>query len=131
MADYFFDTSVLVAYFKKEDARTHDLFERILAGQVTAAISAITVAELWSVSDMLDQKTVEERGAVIALFEIVPIDHAIAQRAGELRRAHNLHLPDALIAASCIAVGARFYSKDSHFERLILANVLQGAIYGT
>jgi len=50
MADYFFDTTVLVAYFKKEDPQTHDFVARVLDGQATAAISAITIAEVWSAS---------------------------------------------------------------------------------
>ncbi|MBI5651042.1 MAG: hypothetical protein HZC40_11460 [Chloroflexi bacterium] len=54
MPDYFFDSTVLVAYFKREDATTHTLINRILNGEASAAISAITVAELWAVSEMDD-----------------------------------------------------------------------------
>ena len=48
MLDYFFDTSVLVAYFKDEDERSAALIEGVIDGTATGAISAITVAELWA-----------------------------------------------------------------------------------
>lgn len=35
---YFFDTTVLVAYFKKEDAHTHDLVAQVLDDQASAPI---------------------------------------------------------------------------------------------
>ncbi|MBI3742279.1 MAG: PIN domain-containing protein [Chloroflexi bacterium] len=129
MADYFFDTTVLVAYFKKEDTQTHGLFARILNGQVIAAISAITIAELWSTSEITDQTAKSERVATIDLFEIVTVDRQIAERGGELRRIYNLALPDALIAACAEREGGQFFSKDPHFKRLVDAKVLIGSVY--
>jgi predicted nucleic acid-binding protein len=131
MPDYFFDTSVLIAYFKREDLQTHTLIERILEGNATAAISAITLAELWAVSEMEDIKIRDERQALVELLEAVAVDREVAEAAGSLRRKYNLQLPDALIAASCQRVGGHFYSKDPHFKRLTDAKVLLGTIYGT
>jgi predicted nucleic acid-binding protein len=129
MADYFLDTSVLVAYFKKEDARTHDLMAQVLEGQATAAISAVTVAEVWSASDMADESARRDRQATMELCQVLPVDRLVAERAGELRRRHALALPDALIAASAEQSTARFLSKDPHFSRLLSAGVLQGEVY--
>ena len=48
MADrFFFDTSVLIAYFSNEDTKSEALIEDVLNGMVGGAVSAITVAELW------------------------------------------------------------------------------------
>ena len=129
MPNYFFDTTVLVAYFKKEDPRTHELFAEVLNGQATATISAITVAEVWSASDMTDATVREERRATINLLNIVAIDRAIAERGGELRREHNLALPDALIAACAEQAGGRFLSKDPHFNRLSKTSGLDVQVY--
>ncbi len=129
MANYFFDTTVLVAYFRKEGAQTHDLFMRVWSGQATATISTVTVAEVWSASDMTDETVQSERRAIIELLGIIAIDRAIAERGGELRRRHNLALPDALIAACAERAGGQFYSKDPHFRRLLESGVLTGVVY--
>ena len=54
MPDHFFDTTVLIAYFRDEDKQSELLVENVLTGKKSAAVSAITVAELWSVQDMDD-----------------------------------------------------------------------------
>ncbi len=129
VSDYFLDTSVLIAYFKKEDQQTHDLITQVLDRQASATISAITVAEIWSASDMVDDIIREERQSVLELLDVRAIDNTIAQYAGKLRRQHNLALPDALIAACAVEAGGRFYSKDPHFSRLLKSGVLTGQVY--
>ncbi|MBI5651041.1 MAG: PIN domain-containing protein [Chloroflexi bacterium] len=59
----------------------------------------------------------------------MPTDRAIAQRGGEIRRKHQLKLPDAIIAASCMRSGGHLFSKDPHFRRLIKVHVVEGTIY--
>jgi predicted nucleic acid-binding protein len=129
MPDYFFDTSVLAAYFADEDSRSVDLVEDVLSGRATAAVSAITVAELWSLPDMAREDVQRQREAVVQLTQIVPIDHAIAVRGGVVRRTYNLRLPDALIVASCQITGGRFFSKDIHFQRVLASNDVAGEVY--
>lgn len=129
MANYFFDTSVLVAYFKEEDARTVHVVESVLNGDEAGFISAITVAEICAASDMDDPSLRERRLAVLNLLHPMPIDQSIAERGGELRRQHNLALPDALIAACAEYAGGRFLTKDPHFNRLLKAGTLEGEVY--
>lgn len=129
MADYFLDTSVLIAYFKNEDPRSVSLVESVLRGDASAVVSAITVAEICSAGAMHDSRIRSKRLATVQLLDVVVIDRAIAERGGELRRAHDLALPDALIAASAEVVGGRFISKDQHFGRLLKAKKLRGEIY--
>ncbi len=129
MADYFFDTSVLIAYFKEEDLRTAWLLESIFRADATAMLSAVTVAEVCSASDMSDLRLRTKRLATLDLFEVVALDRTIAVRGGELRREYNLALPDAMIAASAEQAGGRFLSKDSHFNRLLKAGRLIGEVY--
>jgi predicted nucleic acid-binding protein len=129
MPDYFFDTTVLIAYFKDEDSYTRKLIEQVIGGSAYAGISAITVAEVVSSTDMGDGQLREKRLALLKLLEVVPIDRALAQYGGELRLKYNLAIPDALIAASCIHAGGLFLSKDPHFDRLLKTSVLKGRIY--
>ncbi len=92
MADYFLDTSVLVAYYKEEDLRTVEVVEAVLRGERQAAVSAITVAEVCAASEMDDQTLRAQRLAILDLLSIVVVDRATAERGGELRRQHNLAL---------------------------------------
>jgi predicted nucleic acid-binding protein len=128
MADYFFDTSVLVAYFKK-DLQTRDVIARVLDNQSTAAVSAITVTELRPSSEMVDETMRGDGEAVLEFCEIVPVNEAVAKRGGELRRQYNVALPDALIAACAEQAGGRFLTKDLHFNRLVKVGILQGEVY--
>ena len=129
MADYFFDTSVLVAYFKEEDSFTVEIMEATLNGEQSASISAITVAEICAASDMADPALREKRLAVLNLLDVILVDRSLAERGGEFRRKHNLALPDALIAACAEQSGGRFFSKDPHFDRLLSAGALSGRVY--
>ncbi len=129
MAKYFFDTTILIAFFKKEDPRTHDLFSEVLNGESTGAISVITLAEVYAGSDMTEETIRRDRQATLALLDVVEVNRSMAQRAGGLRRQHHLELPDALIAACAEQVGGKFFSKDPHFIRLLDAGILNGEIY--
>lgn len=129
MPDYFFDTSVLVAYFKNEDSRTLSLIGEVISGRMTAAISAITVAEVWATPAMGDPSVQRQRQALLALLQIVAIDRQVAEQGGTLRRRHSLDIPDALIAACCHSAGGHFLTKDPHFNRLLDIGLLSGEVY--
>jgi hypothetical protein len=49
---------------------------------------------------------------VLAPFREVPVDRAIAERAGRLRRTGNLRLPDALIAATALELGCTLVTRN-------------------
>ncbi len=74
---------------------------RIATGRDELHISAITRAELFS------GRGAEERRVrrLLEPMTDLPVDAAIAERAGRLRRDSRLRLPDALVAAT--AVGHR------------------------
>ena len=74
MPDYFFDTSVLIAYFKREDPRTLTMLADVIAARATAAISAMTIAELWAAPEMANPTRQAERLAVVSMLQIVVID---------------------------------------------------------
>ena len=84
------DSDVLVDHL-----RGHRRFDR---GQDEIHISVITRAELFS------GRGTEERRVRRLLEPMVelPVDRAVAERAGRLRRAGSILLPDALIAATAL-----------------------------
>ncbi|HWE65252.1 MAG TPA: PIN domain-containing protein [Acidimicrobiales bacterium] len=52
-----------------------------------------------------------------APFEAIPVDRAVAERAGRIRRETGLRLPDALIAATALERGLTLTTRNRrHFE---------------
>lgn len=76
--------------------------------------SVVTRAELFagnSASDLFAQ--------LLAPFREVPVDRAIAERAGRVRREAGIRLPDALIAATALERGLDLASRNSRdFQRV-------------
>ena len=90
MANVLIDSDVLVDHL-----RGH---RRLIRGADTLHVSAVTRAELFS------GRATEER-RIRRLLEAmidIPIDAPVAERAGRIRRASAVRLPDALIAATAI-----------------------------
>lgn len=94
-------------------------FEQILDGVSRGAFSTISEIELWQ-----GLRSGEEAGheAMLSLLDRVPLDRAIARRAGELRREFGLgalSLPDAAIAASADLTGRTLLTRNTKdFSRL-------------
>lgn len=74
--------------------------------------SVITRAELFAGATGTDLAA-----RVLAPFREIPVDRAIAERAGRLRRESGLRLPDALIAATALEHGLRLATRNKqHFD---------------
>lgn len=74
---------------------------RFRPGSDAVHYSVVTRAELFA-----GRGTEESRvNELLAPFREVPVDRAVAERAGRLRRVSNLRMPDALIAATAIEHG--------------------------
>ena len=85
------DSDVLVDHLRGQ--------RRLLAGGDEFHVSAISRAELFS------GRAAEEERRIRRLLEPmvgIPVDAAIAERAGRLRRGTSRRLPDALIAATAL-----------------------------
>ena len=68
------------------------------AGQDRILYSVVTRCELFAGREM-EEETVRR---LLEPFEELPVDRAVAERAGRLRRAGGLRTPDALIAATAL-----------------------------
>ncbi len=93
MARILVDSDVLVDHL-----RGHRRFE---VGGDEGHVSTVTRAELFA------GRATEERRVrrLLDAFAELPVDRAIAERAGRLRRSKSVRLPDALIAATAIEHG--------------------------
>jgi predicted nucleic acid-binding protein len=112
------DTVALIDYYHGRPGVLPYL-EAILNGQTSGAFSTITELELWQGIRPGEE---ERHEALLALLERVPLDGAIARRAGQLRQRVGLEmlsLPDAAIAASAELHGCTLLTRNARdFEAL-------------
>ena len=102
MTDYLLDSSVLIQHLRSHKP-TSDLLIR-LALDGTLGVAAISRTEI------LAGMREKERGMTMRLLDAMacyPLDHEVADRAGELLRRHRregttLDVPDAIIAATAL-----------------------------
>jgi predicted nucleic acid-binding protein len=112
------DTVALIDYYHGR-AAVLPYLEAILDGQATGAFSTITELELWQGIRPGEE---ERHEALLSLLERVPLDGAIARRAGHLRQLaglDRLSLPDAAVAASAELSGCTLLTRNTRdFEPL-------------
>jgi predicted nucleic acid-binding protein len=103
------DTDVLIDHLR--GSRRLELSEAV----PLPFISVVTRCELFAGQDV-DEAALR---ALLAGFEEVAIDRAIAERGGRIRRETGISLPDALIAASALEHGLAVLTRNRrHFERV-------------
>lgn len=118
MPAWMLDTVALIDYYHGRPGVLPYL-EAILDGKTSGAFSTITELELWQGIRLGEE---ERHEALLALLERVPLDGAIARRAGQLRQQvglERLSLPDAAIAASAELNGCTLLTRNTRdFETL-------------
>lgn len=118
MPAWMLDSVALIDYYCNRHG-VKPYFDAILNGQATGAFSTISELELWQ---GLRPGEEERHEALLSLLERVPLDSAIARRAGQLRQMcglNQLSLPDAAIAASAELTGHSLLTRNWHdFETL-------------
>ena len=91
----------------------------IVSGTMRGGFSTISEVELWQ---GLRPGEEERHEAIFSLLERIPVDGAIARRAGQLRRQFGLDrlsLPDAVIAASAELTKRTLLTRNTRdFEQL-------------
>lgn len=104
------------------------LFERHARGELALAVSTVTIAEVLAGPLAADEEVLARRYRdVLASWQVVDLTAAIAESAARLRAAHRLKLPDAVQAASALAIGAdALVTHDRDFSRLKGLNVVRG-----
>ena len=112
MPAWMLDTVALIDYYHGRPGVLSYL-EAILDGKTSGAFSTITELELWQGIRPGEE---DRHEALLALLERVPLDGAIARRAGQLRQKvglDRLSLPDAAIAASAELSGCILLTRNT------------------
>ncbi|MBM4247064.1 MAG: type II toxin-antitoxin system VapC family toxin [Deltaproteobacteria bacterium] len=106
--------------------RFRPLFDRHAKGQISFAVTTITIAEVLTGPLMAGDDVLAERyRAVLTSWNVIELTTEIAATAARLRAALKLMLPDAVQAASALAVNAdALVTHDRDFSRLTVLRVL-------
>jgi len=99
------DTDVLIDHL-----RGH---RRLNLQEPDQAISVVTRCELFAGRNV-DEPALRR---TLSVFEEIPVDRAVAERAGQIRRTTGIPVPDALIAAGALECGMAVMTRNRrHFE---------------
>ena len=114
---YLFDTNAIIYFVQKEPEATARL-NPIFAANVPLFVAAISVAEFFSPRVLPDEERYGVEG-ILNVLTPIPLDIALARRAGNLRSAHNLRLADSVIAASALFINAAVITRNlDDFKRV-------------
>lgn len=102
------------------------LFERHARGELSLAVTTITIAEVLTGPVSAGEEALAKKYRVVLdSWQVVDLTAEIAESAARLRRPFQLKLPDAIQAASALAIGAdALVTHDRDFSRLTSLPVL-------
>lgn len=107
-------------------ARFQPLFDRHARGEIAFAVSTITIAEvLAGPLSAGDEALAKRYRAVLESWQVVDLSADIAESAARLRVSLKMKLPDAVQAASAIAINAdALVTHDRDFSRVTALKVI-------
>lgn len=106
MADLLVDTDIFIDHLRGST--------ELRAGQHRLHYSTITRAELFAGNTATGLAS-----QLLAPFREIPVNRAVAERAGRVAREFGLRLPDALIAATALENGLQLATRNMrHFQDL-------------
>jgi predicted nucleic acid-binding protein len=96
------------------------LFERHAAGELRFAVTTVTIAEVLTGPLQSGNEALAERfRAILQSWQVIDLTADIAESAARLRASLRLKLPDAVQAASAIAINAdALITHDRDFSRV-------------
>ncbi len=111
------DTDIFVDYLREYSPAVR--FFQSIANRDDILFSAITEAELLSGNANADPKLRELLIHFLRRWTKVSLGNPISAFAGDLRREHNLSIPDAIIAATALSVNADLLTRNiNDFKRV-------------
>lgn len=96
------------------------LFQRHASGEIVLAITTVTIAEVLTGPLRVGEEALAKRyRAVLEAWQVVDLTCGIAESAARLRGKYGLRLPDAIQAASALAINAdALVTHDRDFTQL-------------
>lgn len=125
----FIDTNPIVYWLERHPTladRFRPLFEGHASGDFRFAISTVTIAEVLTGPLRAQDETLTARYRVILeSWRVVALTADIAESAARLRASLRLKLPDAVQAASALAVNAdAIVTQDRDFQRISALRII-------
>ena len=105
------DTYILIDHLRGFEPAKF-LIKKIRDEKITAYISSVTEAELFSGKDIKLENNRRNLKELISLFEKIILNNEIAQKSGEFRRNYNIETPDAIIAATAFHKHCKLLTKN-------------------
>ena len=104
------------------------LFEAAAAGDLTLALSTITLAEVLTGPFKAGQAALAKRyEKTLSQYTVIPVSTPIAVLAAQLRVQYRLKLPDAIQLATGLEIGAAaFVTHDRDFSQVSGVEILTG-----
>lgn len=104
------------------------LFEAAAAGDLTIALSTITLAEVLTGPFKAGQTALAKRfEKALSQYNVIPVSTPIAALAAQLRAQYRLKLPDAIQLATGLDIGAAaFVTHDRDFSQVTGVEILNG-----
>lgn len=104
------------------------LFEAAAAGDLTIALSTVTLAEVLTGPFKAGQTALAKRFEKALLqYDVHPVSVPIASLAAQLRAQYRLKLPDAIQLATALDIGAAaFVTHDRDFSQVTGLSILTG-----
>jgi predicted nucleic acid-binding protein len=104
------------------------LFEAAAAGDLTIALSTITLAEVLTGPFKAGQTALAKRyEKALSQYNVIPVSTPIAVLAAQLRVQYRLKLPDAIQLATGLDIGAAaFVTHDRDFSQVTGVEILMG-----
>ncbi len=111
MSGVVFDTTILIDHLRNYKAAV-DLVKKVGDGLMAGSVSMLTVAELFSGKDASDSMRREKLRRLLDLFEKIPIDEVVAERAGLIKMENGIPVTDSIIAATALASNTTLYTSN-------------------
>ncbi len=120
------DTSVIIDFLRREKKEKTWLYSLSLSGDTLFA-SILTHTELYAGKSVWEKREAQrELEEIFSGIILIPLTQNISLRAGKLRARYNLHIVDAIIAATALEEDlplATFNQKD--FSKVASLNILR------
>ena len=102
MAKVLLDTSIIIDFLRRKDKKNSALIN-LSRGDNQLFISIITHTELYAGKSVWHKKAaMAELEAIFSGTTVIELSTEISQKAGEIKAKYNLHLFDAIIAATAL-----------------------------